>query len=424
MWFLKPGQELSPEDENGKIVAELWKELGGENTQTAESNQLIIFLGAIVMIQLNVEGTKEPSVEEIQSIHKKYQLLFHNRKSNKPQKKTKEVINEEKPKYTPCLCEESIRLAENGRGKYGKPEESKIDSSESKGVTKIVDALVQHKRFQEEYYFYLTIFYRKNARIKKEKEQEEQKVCTFHPQTIEYMTEEQPEKKEEVKTEKIKQKQPHVMVSTAKTTRDRCKVLYDLSKKATKHGDKPTDVYKYEKDSKEFTFHPNLGKDKVEGFKNKFVEEDVQETINKKKEEWIKKEKEKKEQERGGDDPKFRFGCNKAKFDGTFKQFSKKTSKPNKKSASIDVKKVNDIKKENQEPFSREISPQKGDAEENEYAIDMPTKVNNENEQKAMPKEALLFIDVNLANAQKRIIVCKGDTAKGLSAQFAEENSK
>ena len=212
-------------------------------------------------------------------------------------------------------------------------------------------------------------------------------------------------------------------------------MLYELSKKSAKHGDKPTDEYLFEKESKEFTFRPNLSKEQVEGFSNQYVIDAVKETLEKKKEECKKKEKEKGRfvSIRGEDDPKLRFGLNQTKFTGTFDQFSKKSKKDLKKSKdTIGSSVMKEEKKvESAKPTSPlEISPQQQTnlSEEDDRAINMPMQIKKEPDQKALSKEAkekepLLYIDVNLANMQKKIIVFKGDTAQKLAAQFAEENS-
>lgn len=278
-----------------------------------------------------------------------------------------------------------------------------------------------------------------------EKEQEEDNECTFKPQIIEYNRNEmecqQASPSEDVKNsieDAIKSskpdsgsgskisptKVPHVMVSTTSSTRDRCAMLYDLSKKKVKKQDKPTDAYIYEKNTKEFTFAPNLKKDKADP--NKPFASGVEETINRLKAARDEAERKKRSLEiKGGDDPGVRFTMNKSKFTGNFKQFEKKGKGQPEQKNKISPKteeKIESSKDGQKPPFSTEISPQQDsrvDEDQNERAANMPKQVSE-----ADKREAMLFIEVNLSGAKKRIVVYKGDTAVALAEKFADENSK
>ena len=95
---------------------------------------------------------------------------------------------------------------------------------------------------------------RKLRRKKDENEQKKKAECTFKPQINEYKAAE---------GEEAKNASKHVKVSTSKPTADRCAALYQLSKKIVKKDDKSTDDYLYEKAKEEYTFAPNIDKDKV-----------------------------------------------------------------------------------------------------------------------------------------------------------------
>ena len=144
--FIKP--EKKSDDEISKLVGDLWAELGKE--QAIESNKLILFLAAMILIQLKVEEIPALSLEEIQRIHKKYQLFFLNRKSNKPKKKQMEDTMEEKSLHKPSICAVSINLAESGREKYGMKEQKSDESGKGTSFVLLADALIQNKRSQQE----------------------------------------------------------------------------------------------------------------------------------------------------------------------------------------------------------------------------------------------------------------------------------
>jgi len=165
LYFSKPIQEPGVENENTKLVGEFWKELAGsESGKDIESNKLLLYLAAIILIQLlNLEGAQPLSVDDIQRIHKKYSLFFLNRKSGKPQKK-QPAESGLGHSFKPSICEKSIQLAETGRDKEAKTEEKKQGSpnpksdeepSKSHGLVALADSLIQKKRNQEEYLYNL-----------------------------------------------------------------------------------------------------------------------------------------------------------------------------------------------------------------------------------------------------------------------------
>jgi len=176
-----------------------------------------------------------------------------------------------------------------------------------------------------------------------------------------------------------------------------------------------------EKDKKDYTFKPNIEKEEIDLNSPPEPAPGIPELIAKQKAQNAEREKAYKSQIKSGDDPQMRFSLTLGKFNGTFKQFGAQQKGPGKKQEKPEKPKSK--KKQAQPPFSTEISPQKDD----DRAANMPMQVNKKSEEppaKAQEtREALLYIDVNLANIQKRIIVYKGDTAPGLAEQFAHENS-
>ena len=277
--------------------------------------------------------------------------------------------------------------------------------------------------------------------LKKNKEKQERDACTFQPKILKYKkqdmsTSSQQERdgNSEIIERAEKTRKQHVKVSTAEPTADRCKILYDLSKKIVKREDKSTDLYKFEKESKEYTFSPDL---KKEDAKSVSVSAGlVDKTIERMKKAREERERVKKALGRGSDDSGMRFGMQKTKFGGSFQQFAGQ-EKSREQSGELS-KNVNEMQGENKEepeqfqaPFSTEISPQPTrtmEEETSQRASNMPKQVSESRTDEEKPlqqpetKEALLFIDVNLGTKQKRIVVYKGDTAAELAEIFAKEN--
>ncbi len=309
--------------------------------------------------------------------------------------------------------------------------------------------------------------------MKKNLEKQEREACSFKPKILEYKKSEtvSPVKPEVEKNPEQKQasREMHTQLSTFQPTADRCRMLYELSKKVVKRPDKPTDLYKYEKERKEYTFAPELRKEES---KNITIQAgSVDKTIERVRKARMERERVKKALERCGDNTGMKFAVNKTKFGGSFQQFGlgKEISMSQQRSG-------NKFGSENsgqmQAPFSEDITPQltkivdsaapqaaeikpehnnetekpaqgtfspiqsqTQPAVENEVgpsnSAPVPAAVLETKEQPAPAEEtkkenpqddALLFIDVNLGQQQKRIVVYKGDTASELAERFAKEN--
>jgi hypothetical protein len=135
------------------LVNELWKELGGEQEGYIDSNKFLLFLGAINNIQLVLEDTQTLLADEMSRIHKKYELLYVHRKSNKPQMKYQREID--LGRFQPKICEKSNNMAELGRAKYSSRQPNYPGSGskyEKSKVSYLPDTLIQHKKIKEEYF--------------------------------------------------------------------------------------------------------------------------------------------------------------------------------------------------------------------------------------------------------------------------------
>ena len=283
--------------------------------------------------------------------------------------------------------------------------------------------------------------------MKKSHEKEEREACTFKPAILKYKKSDSagPVKRnsKDQQTEgpvaEFARKPQHAKVSTTEPTADRCMMLYELSKNFGKKEDKPTDLYKYEKEQKEYTFVPNTKKEEA---KDIMISAGmVDKTVERMRNARAERERVNKALERGSDDCAMRFNVEKNKFGGNFQQFSNAKESSMKRSGKVS----NELEPSSQQmskedrrleaPFSAEISPQP--VKTNEDGLSQRTSGTNElvpadnfigsgrvpeNKTSSETREALLFIDVNLGNKQKRIIVYKGDTAVGLAESFAKEN--
>ena len=239
-------------------------------------------------------------------------------------------------------------------------------------------------------------------------------------------------------------KTTHVQLSTAEHMSDRCQALYDLAKKMPKRDDKSTDQYILEKDQKEYTFAPNLEKEtSAVRSKDIIVNPDhIQAAIKRVAEGRAERERVQKALQRGSDDSGMRFGIQKSKFTGSFQQFSRSPRAPTSQSREDSkvpiaeppsAPRTKAKAKVNEEhdtgPFSTGVSPKeevKQGAETAARHVELPKTEDGvvASAPDGDEKEAQLFIDVNLGNKQKRIVVYKGDTAPQLADKFARENSK
>lgn len=215
-------------------------------------------------------------------------------------------------------------------------------------------------------------------------------ICTFKPKINEY---------KHAESEEAKKLTKHTMVSTSKSTSDRCQVLYDLSKRIVKHEDKPTDDYMFEKEKDQYTFAPNLEKDKVvEGSTNDPM---IGETIGRLKKGREERERVKKGTERLVDDSGMRFGIETNKF--------KKPAGPEPSKHLSAQESPEEAKKEKMDSArkNQEMKPVDGASPGDGELVDSEEK---------------LYIDVNLGENVERIVVRRGDTASALAAKFAEEH--
>jgi len=305
--------------------------------------------------------------------------------------------------------------------------------------------------------------------IRKNLEKQERDACSFKPKINEYKKDELGPAKTEssppqnanentgIISERATKKPKNTLVSTTESTGDRCKLLYDLSRKITKRDDKPTDIYKLEKEKQEFTFKPNIGKKEIKKEPQPSSVQTIDKAVERMKKAREERERVKKALERCSEDGGMKFTLNKGKFEGSFQQFSASKEESMRKSGEKNSKSLEGTFdkqiKSMQAPFSTEISPQptKTLDENNSQRESEPkntSEIQHENvkelkgsvkalsdaqsaenvSQPGVPntngdnKEALLFIDVNLGANQKRIVVYKGDTAPELAANFAKEN--
>lgn len=207
-----------------------------------------------------------------------------------------------------------------------------------------------------------------------------------------------------------------------------------MSKRPAKKEDKPTDIYLFEKEKDEYTFAPKISKEKPE--EDQVMAGDIEKTIERLAKARNERERVKKALERISGDTSMKFTVEKGKYKGTFNQFSNSQKGSIKKSTDSIQKSVSMAPEEKksigsaQPPFSREFSPQEISSTGEDVAKrgSQPGLYNsadpNQNAaQDGVPREALLFIDVNLGKEQQRIIVFKGDTASQLADKFAKENS-
>ena len=243
--------------------------------------------------------------------------------------------------------------------------------------------------------------YRKLRKKKEDYEQSKKAECTFKPQILEYNP--------NPTSEANKKPSKHVKVSTSKSTADRCQVLYELAKKIVKKEDKPTDDYIYEKEQKEYTFAPNLVKEKIEPVAGSTNDPLIGETIERLKKAREERDRIKKGTERGVEDSGMRFDMESNKFKkGGEAEHSKQLHSGGSTGEPNTVKKDSARKKE---PVEAPKEPEHEHEPEPEQKEPEDDKV-----------EEKLYIDVNLGENVERIIVHKGDTAEGLANKFADEH--
>ncbi len=280
---------------------------------------------------------------------------------------------------------------------------------------------------------------RKLRRKQDEVEQAKKAECSFKPQINDY----KPEENAKATSKSAK----HVKVSTSKSTSDRCKVLYELSKKIVKKEDKPTDEYLFEKEKKEYTFAPNTKKEEAAA-KPEGTPEDpmISETIERLKKAREEHERVKRGTERGVADSGMHFDMEVNKFKKSV-MGSKVLGASHISTRSKEDHKDSPAKKEEKQTETSEpqtvlpVTEMKMETETKARTepaeiptIQMQPEQTHAEPQTAVPaetssplispgKEEKLYIDVNLGENVERIVVHKGDTAAALADKFAKEHS-
>lgn len=165
--MIKQDQQAEKEDEETKLVGEIWTTLDGEKTQGIDPDTLLQFCGAILNMQIDLkEEAKEPSKidlpdkskeypqamtnEEILKIFDKFNLLYLIRKSTKPKKTVKKP--EDSFQFKPSLCEESIRLLESKKESAPKKEGETEEENKEDVVASLAERQLLQKKEQKEYY--------------------------------------------------------------------------------------------------------------------------------------------------------------------------------------------------------------------------------------------------------------------------------
>ena len=414
--FVKQSTDVSKEEEYNQLRAKMWQILEGEKRNGIRSETLKVFFAAIMKILLYPEtgvtdvssannryGTySEDGVFNINQaqatrVHKDFILPYLNRITyNSPG--SSKPTEESGYTFKPSLCEHSVTLVHSVRDKHaGKEQNSESVVSRPKGYNEHVEMLNQAKKDQEEYSL-LIYLYRKLKKKKEEIEKAEKAVCTFKPQITEYKHGE---------TEESKLAAKHVKVSTSKPTADRCQSLYELSKKIVKKDDKPTDEYVFEKEKDQYTFAPNIEKEKV------FESEDtkapqIAETIERMKRGREERMRVKVGTERIIDESGMRFDIEISKF--------KKENTEGGKQISVSHASVVSKSSAKKDPHNKQ--------EGNSQSEGVMSPEQSANAGETSTEQEKLYIDVNFGQKVERIIVRKGDTATGLAAQFAEEHRK
>lgn len=258
--------------------------------------------------------------------------------------------------------------------------------------------------------------------MKKNFETKELAECSFKPKIIEY-------KLKETTQQPIKDK-------------DHCISLYKLAKK--KKSDKTTIDYEFEKAGNQCTFSPNIQKEEVDHTPVSVDKAMVDRAIER-----MKKGREERERINNAvfnkkydsgqsskkvsveTSPKLSTQKGKRQFTNspvaskrTIGQYNKEKPETQKK----EVERLPDALLESQVESSGPFSESQA-VEESDVKTTEEQKVTEEQENqgddsvKDLEGEPLLFIDVNLGNVQKRIVVYKGDQPKILAENFARENS-
>lgn len=212
--------------------------------------------------------------------------------------------------------------------------------------------------------------------------------------------------------------------------------LYQLAKKKEKKADVPTDEYKFEKEKDEYTFAPNISKPKIESKSTQRVDPMIESAIERLKKGREERERVKKGTERNIDHQPMKFDNEGNKFKRTSKENSKllestKTNRPVGKAAKKEAEKKPAKSLEARKNHSKQSSSQVARQEPRQELKPATEQENKEAKKEEETKERVreedneekLYIDVNLGDSVKRIVVRKGDTAEALARDFASEHS-
>ncbi len=421
-WYMKVWQALEGEKRNGiypenlKIfTAAIMKILLSEGTATAAASKYGAF---------TEDGKLALTQQQATKIHKDFILLYLNRTAyNNP---TTTKVTDSEYTFKPSLCELSVSIVNSSRVKQAPSKDAPAaapaatDPAKAEPTAEHVEQLIQKKERQEAYRFFNATNHpnRKLRKKKEEYEQSKKAECTFKPQITEYVP--------DATVEPPKKTAKHVKVSTSKSTADRCQALYELAKKIVKKEDKPTDDYIYEKEKDQYTFAPNISKEKkVEPVPAPVNDPLVGETIERLKKGREERERIKKGTERGIEDSGMRFDMETNKFKkSTVAEHSKQISSTYSATEPKTGKKDSGRKKE---PSVAQPEPAAAPRSELALSPGGVEKSAEKPEEKPVPdsaskQEEKLYIDVNLGENVERIVVHKGDTAEGLATRFAEEH--
>jgi hypothetical protein len=177
-------------------------------------------------------------------------------------------------------------------------------------------------------------------------------------------------------------------------------------------------------------FAPNITKPKVESKPVQRVDPMIGSAIERLKKGREERERIKKYTERDVDIQSMKFDKETNKFKRTSKENTKQldTANPLKSSNKV-IKKQKEIEKPkkdtkapNKTPLVREEAKSE-DKQEQETFNQQATNIEEGVKEEVNDNEEKLYIDVNLGDSVKRIVVRKGDTAEALASNFSREHS-
>jgi len=198
---------------------------------------------------------------------------------------------------------------------------------------------------------------------------------------------------------------------TARSSNDRCKELYKLTKKKE---DKSAIDYEYERNSEQCTFKPDIKKPEVDSTPvnvDKKMLKRVIERVRKGREE---RERVKLATSNNKDDAFIYRSERKSKVQTSSKLTPRSMQNPKGKAQiARNIESNTELAPDSHLEHKESMKP-----------LSDTQSVNQSHRNSQLPSEPLLFIDVNLGEDQKRIVVYKGDNGSKLAEEFARENSK